>query len=213
MTRTTVSYQSTVNKQTFTPSLRQADLQDWLCEQAKISSLLLAHAIDGVIWGQLDNGELLTSHRVAPEISPELRIETLQQLRLFNEHYEVKLWRVGNEWQAIRISDTEDKSAVAIDEQQLLWGTHAKPSAHGFIELEDGAQGLRHVIPPFEDNKPLLEIIQHRKGDLGLRADKAKPLTRVCLKVRHYLTENDLGVNTITISRLLGLGVEHYGQK
>ena len=179
-------------------------LEAWICQQATILSWILAHALDGVIWGWANKDELHLSHDVAPKISPPLLDETLQQLRLFNPDYEVKLWRVGDEWKAIRITDVEDTDAAAIDEKQLLWGTHATPLENGFIGLEDGSQGLHHIVPPFEGSEQLA-------GKLGLRSDQN--LKRVYLSMRHYLTEDHLGVNSITLSRLTGLGVISYEQK
>lgn len=176
-------------------------LETWLCQQSMPYCYLLAHAIDGVIWGKVDAQRIYTSHDVAPAVSPPLRLETLQQLRLFNADYEVRLWRAGDEWQAIRITDVADPAAVAISERQLLTGTDAEQLENDFVSLRDGAQGLRYIIPPFEGSKML-------SGELGLDEPQSKP-KRACLAVRHYLTEDELGVNSITISRLIGLEVTH----
>ncbi len=192
---------------TFDP---QASLSDWLCAQATTTSWLLAHSTEGVIWGRVTPQELHTSHDVAPNISPALRPTALHTLRLFNPDYEVRLWRAGDEWQAMRINDMEDESAAAIDEYHLLWGTHAEPRNAGFIRLEDGAQGLRHVVPPFAGSGDFV-------GPLGLRRvtreDQHLPRRRAHLHVRHYLTEDDIGVNRVTLSRLVAIGVSHYEQK
>lgn len=185
----------------------QADLTKWLRVQATTTSWLLAHAADGVIWGWATADELHTSHEVASDISPELRLSTLQTLRLFNPDYEVRLWREGDAWHALHISDIADENAAAIDEYHLLWGTHAEGRDAGFIRLEDGAQGLRHVIPPFAGSENLV-------GRLGLRSDTSRgdTLTRAHLLIRHYLTADTIGVNRITLSRLVTIGVSHYEQ-
>lgn len=181
-------------------------LQDWLRQQAKVESWLLAHAIDGVIWGRVNESHLVTSHEVAATVSPPLRLETLQQLRLFNPAYEVRLWRdqTTDQWWTRKIEEGSPAAlkVEAFDEQQLLWGTYATSLSDGFVLLEDGAQGLRHVIPPFPGSEQL-------NGELGARTDEA--IRRVHLKVRHYLTEDALGVNLVTMSRLTGMGIEHYG--
>lgn len=196
-------------------------LEAWICQQATTPSWMLAHALDGVIWGWANSDELHTSHEVAPKISPPLLDETLQQLRLFNPDYEVKLWRVGDEWKAIRITDVEDTDAAAIDEQQLLWGTQAKLLSEDFMCMKDGSQGLMHVMPlypPFEASEALKEaLIQQWETNpdeylyMGTRSEK--DLHRMCLKLRHYLSEDNIGVNSITLSRLTGIGVVSYEQK
>jgi len=183
------------------PLSLNGSLEGWLQAQAVEPSWLLAHAIDGVIWGWVGDSELRTSHEVAPISSPPLRVETLQQMRLFNPKYEVRLWRDGPDWHAIRISDTEHPAAASVDEQQLLWGTHAEQLAGGFIRLEDGAQGLVHIVPPFAGSETV-------EGRLGMPTDES--LSRIYLAVRHYLTEDALGVNSITLSRLVHLGVQTY---
>lgn len=195
-------------------------LEDWICQQSGTTSWILAHAIDGVIWGWANVDELHTSHDVAPEISPPLRLETLQQLRLFNPDYEVKLLCSGNNWSAIHITDAEDVDAAAIDEQQLLWGTQAMLLSEDFMILKDGSQGLMHVMPlypPFDTSKDLKdELTRQWETDpddylyFGTRSENQ--LHRMCLKLRHYLTEDNLGVNSITVSRLTGIGVVYYEQ-
>jgi CRISPR-associated protein (TIGR03984 family) len=174
---------------------QKENFKEWLKAQATAPMYILAHALDGVIWGWVTQDGILTSR----EVSPPLKIETLLQLRLFNADCEIRLWHVGEDWRAVKTTDEEDTSAAAIDEPQLLWGTHATRGANTFTQLEDGSQGLIHAVP----------LEQSLDGNLGLR-DK-KTLQRVCLHVRHYLTEDAMGVNSVTISRLLGLGVENYG--
>src|SRR5437879_2621870 len=75
--------------------------RDWLQQQARDCGLkyLLAHADDGVIWGRLDGEVLRIARDVAgqnPEAlacSPPLRVETLQQARLFGKLAELLVWR------------------------------------------------------------------------------------------------------------------------
>jgi CRISPR-associated protein (TIGR03984 family) len=173
-----------------------SDMKDWLQAQAIQYNLrwLLAHADDGVIWGELRNRQLVTSDSVAPEVSPPLRTETLQQARLFAEHAELLLWRDGdNQWHARLIRDAvEGETPVftdAIDEPQLLWGTHGEHRS-GFTMLRDGAQGLRHAVP--------MEL------PLG-KNNETDPLR---LWVRHYLQEDQNGFTHIVVSRLLDLRQE-----
>lgn len=169
------------------PSEIGDDLKAWVIENAKDGDLLLVHADDGVIWGQKREGKLQTSHDVKPEVSPPLRLVTLQELRLFNDKHEIKLWCVGDNIHYRKVSDNND--GVSFDEDHLLWGTRATEK-DGFLCLSDG-EGLRQIIPNTEN----------------LEAKNIQEDKRLCLKVRHYLQENDKGVNSIATSRLVKLGV------
>jgi CRISPR-associated protein (TIGR03984 family) len=172
------------------------NVKDWLQSQAIKYELewLLAHADDGVIWGKVENRSLLTSDTVAPEVSPPLRAETLQQARLFAGNAELLLWRDGdNQWQARLIRQPADGETPtftdAIDEPQLLWGTHGE-HRNGFTLLRDGAQGLRHAVP--------------KKLPLGPNYETNPPV----LWVRHYLHDDENGFTRIVASRLVDLKEE-----
>jgi CRISPR-associated protein (TIGR03984 family) len=172
------------------------EVREWLQAQANQYRLkwLLAHADDGVIWGELRDGRLVTSDSVASVVSPPLRAETLQQARLFSEDAELLLWRDGdNRWHARFIRQPLDGETPtfteAIDEPQMLWGTHGE-HRNGFTLLRDGAQGLCHAVPmelPLGENQ------------------KANPPR---LWVRHYLQEDDNGFARIVASRLVKLSEE-----
>jgi CRISPR-associated protein (TIGR03984 family) len=173
-----------------------SNVKDWLRSRAVKYELkwLLAHADDGVIWGKVENRSLLTSDTVAPEVSPPLRAETLQQARLFAEHAELLLWRDGdNLWHARLIRRPADGETPmftdAIDEPQLLWGTHGE-HRDNFTLLRDGAQGLRHAVP--------MEL------PLGQNDETEPPR----LLVRHYFQDDDNGFTRIVASRLVELKQE-----
>lgn len=164
---------------------------------------LLAHADDGINWGSvlLDDagGALVTSRdaldeflagapagarqraeaEIARDACPPLRAQTLQQLRLFNAHAELLLWRVGDgsfRNRTIR-NQTQDTAANWLDcydERQLVWGTHGIDLRNGFTLLRDGAQGLRHAVPR------QLEI-----------DGNGKLTTPPRLLVRHYLAKDE----------------------
>jgi CRISPR-associated protein (TIGR03984 family) len=173
------------------------NVADWLQAQAVAHDLqwLLAHADDGVIWGKLDDkGKLLISHSVAPDVSPPLRTETLQQARLFSEAGELLLWHDGeNLWHARLIHPPTNGETPtlteAVDEMWILWGTHGEHCS-GFTLVRDGAQGLRHAIP--------MELPLNTKQEVELPR----------LWVRHYLQEDGNGFTRIVASRLLGLRME-----
>jgi CRISPR-associated protein (TIGR03984 family) len=176
-------------------------LAAWLAAAAKTHRLrwLLAHLDDGVVWGrwEADQGLLTSRQAAAGDLQaapwcPELRPATLQQARLFAAHAELMLWRDDSGgWCARLIRDLAPGEAVAagtpawdhaFDEQQLLWGTGARPLADGFSFLTHGQQGLRHALP------------------YPLKLGKLKTQT---LTIRHYLTRD--GLAQVDASRLVSL--------
>lgn len=170
------------------------DVRDWLERQATTHNLrwLLAHADDGVIWGENRGGQLVTSDSVAPNISPALQAVTLQQGRLFSSEAELLLWRDGdNEWHARLIRPPRvgemPTFTETIDEPQILWGTDTQSLSNNFTLMSDGAQGLRHAVP---------FVVT------GQYDERTRPL-RLC--VRHYLKEEDRGFARIIASRLFDL--------
>jgi CRISPR-associated protein (TIGR03984 family) len=172
----------TVNAEPFPEAL---DPVAWLHEQAAQAAqgtLLLAHADDGVIWGKVVDGTLLTM----PQNTP-LRAETLQQARLFNAQGECYVWRDGDgKFYARIITDSEGAPIECFDEPQILWGDRAELVDHGFTMMSDGAQGLVHYVP--------IQVTKARAGKRPLR-----------LTVRHYLKQDDNGFVRVAYSRLVKL--------
>jgi CRISPR-associated protein (TIGR03984 family) len=175
-----------------------SDPSEWLQQQAAAGGFcwLLAHADDGVIWGRLDDGRLLTSHDAAlgdaeaAGVCPPLRASTLQQARVFGSAGELLLWRDGEGgWNARIIRDGGAGDLAqwkeAFDEPQLLWGTHGRQLLQGFTFLEHGAEGLRHAVP------------------LALPLGETGATTPPRLVVRHYL--DDVPFAQIAASRLVEL--------
>ena len=163
---------------------------------AKAGDVLLAHAEDGVVWGKAPvDGALVTSDKVAADISPRLRNETLWDARLFSQKREILIWRDGD-WCAREISETGVKEPAFTewyDEPQLLWGTHGEHVAQGaviFTRLRDGAQGLRHVFP----------------AKLNLADDGALTgNTKSAILMRHYLAKDEDAAR-VSASRLVAIG-------
>jgi CRISPR-associated protein (TIGR03984 family) len=173
-----------------------ADVRGWLRGQMNAERRwLLAHADDGVIWGRWDDGEIITSHDVAPGISPELRLVTLQQAFIFGERDEVRLWRDETGWLARRISDENDAEVFEPDEMQVLWGTEVLEwpegkEGKGFTHVrEKSQQGMDHVVP-----------VEVTTSQLNARQLK--------LRVRHFITEDlETGEAHIALSRLVSVEV------
>ena len=163
----------------------------WLEKHAKNYDLkyLLAHAEDGVIWGEfsLRNSQIITSGNLFSQFA-KLRSQTLQQCRIFGKNAEVMLWKVGHNWKARSIEDGHLSKDDYICEKQILWGTQAKEEhKKGFTLVSDGSQGLRHAVP--------LTGITFKGKDY-------RPLR---LQVRHYIDYDESGVARIYLSRLVNL--------
>jgi len=163
--------------------IKESFSQEWLEKQAQSDDILLAHALDGVIWGKIVGDKLVTS---AP-----LNTATLQEIRLFNDRREVHIWRNGDTWYQYKKDETGIEADDYIDESYILWGVTGSLRDDGFTTLEDGAQGLHHTVP----------IDASAVNNRHLRA---------CLLVRHYFGEDDMGVNFIAYSRLMGLSVKDF---
>jgi CRISPR-associated protein (TIGR03984 family) len=170
------------------------DLHNWLTGQATEYHLrwLLAQAEDGVIWGELrkdeQHGEMLALSCAAfPYSGLTLRWETLQQARLFGAMGELLLWPGPQGWQARLIHDDVGEQVDYLDEDHLLWGDHQSPGTtirDGFMQIAEGSQGIVHAPP--------------------IVAAPAET-RRAKLRVRHYLSEDEVGVVRIAVSRLVEL--------
>jgi CRISPR-associated protein (TIGR03984 family) len=176
-------------------------LRAWLTAQAKAHHLrwLLAHAEDGVIWGELRDGALITSDTAAKNdqtvsrFCPPLRVETLQTARLFAPTGELLLWRDGDQqWHCRVIRESADAPTLTeyFDEPHMLWGDYGRALEQGFVLMEDGKQGLRHVVP-----------LPNAAGN----HEKSRPLR---LWTRHYVQDDDNGFARISAGRLTDLKME-----
>jgi CRISPR-associated protein (TIGR03984 family) len=122
----------------------------WLLDLARTHnwSYALAHADDGVIWGELRNGGWVWSPSAFPGRSPlTFRAQTLRELRCFGERSELFVWRTGTGF-AGRIAEDGDGGSH-FDEAVLLWGTEPETRAErdGFLLMVHGQQGIRHMPP------------------------------------------------------------------
>lgn len=163
------------------------DPESWFVAQAQQRNLryFLAYANDGVLWGRIDGNGLHTSHGIAPA-SPPLRLSTLQQARLFGPVGELFVWRSDDGWCARFVTDVNENADDVIDEDQILWGDTVKKTQDSFTLVREGSQGMCHAVPISVTG----EQLKHHK----LR-----------LRVRHYITENEDGEASITLSRLVQL--------
>jgi len=167
-------------------------LRTWLVEQAKQYRLttLLAHADEGVIWGKVENGALVTADEVFEQMGfPSLNWQTLQQARLFGLEAELLLWRVDDQWQARLVKENEGQVVTFYDEFQMLWGTYWKGQAQGFTLVTDGGNRHRHA-PPINAPQEMFP------------GKNQRPLR---LQVRHYLAIAKDGLHRVMLSRLVNL--------
>jgi CRISPR-associated protein (TIGR03984 family) len=164
----------------------------WLARNAPQNApWLLAHADDGVIWGQRqDGGSFALSSQVKEfqqysAIAVPLRAETLQQVRVFGPGGELWVWRTADGFAARVIEDGATTEADALLGQYLLWGRGRQdPAASqaGFTLLREGQQGPCHA-------PPIAQL----------------PERRLALVVRHYLEFDEEDQARIAASRLVDL--------
>jgi CRISPR-associated protein (TIGR03984 family) len=164
------------------------DMKKWLENEAKIHGFrwLLAHALDGIIWGEEREDGLYLSNIL---FGPKLRIDTLQMARLFGETGELLIWKGDNGWQARILKDGKGRDKEYYDESQLLWGTKVEDRKNGFVLLHHGSEGLRHA-PPFVSEDDEL---------------------RLKLNIRHYINYDSDGQAYVDFSRLIS--IEAFNEK
>lgn len=123
------------------------EFAEWLNRQAARYALTcaLAFADDGVIWGHFDDAWKWSGGSFS--VSPPLRWNTLQQMRLFGKDAEVFVWRANGKWAGRVIVDGAGGEREFFDETQLLWGAKDGEEKDGFALMREGAQGLRHTPP------------------------------------------------------------------
>jgi CRISPR-associated protein (TIGR03984 family) len=178
---------------TVTPVPVDEPTTDWLKTQAgETTWQLLAFADDGLIWGQIEAGNLSLSSDTFPNISAAWRAQTLQEARLFNSSEQIHLWSSDDGWQARRISDGVGDHTDYYDEPQILWGDTFQEEKAGFTRVSDGSLGFQHAVPLAVDKA---------KFD-----NKRRPLRLI---VRHYLSADDeTGAVAVTLSRLIKVEVK-----
>jgi len=175
------------------------DVVGWLAQQGAAQGCrwLLAHAYDGVIWGEWRADGLHQSGSAFGTVSPLLNPETLLEARVFGPSGELHIWRTETGWRARCIQDGRGaEQRKRFDEPHLLWGTElaVEPSqavVDGFVLVQEGEEGLRHAPPlgqAFADT-----------------ANEQSAWRRPTLTVRHYIDYDADGQASIAFSRLMSL--------
>ncbi len=175
----------------------------WIKEQSPNldEATLLAYASDGVIWGEVENGQL----HLAPPPSPAWEPDHLLEVWLFNPGEAWHLWRdEQTQWRGWYLKEQGGNSQQAMcqyyDEPYLLWGTHYEGKENGFTVVSEGERGLRQAVPlqvapsSFQDgHHPLCLWMRHYVG----------------MEIHHYSETNRYNVLHLTLlSRPLRLGID-----
>lgn len=157
----------------------------------------LAHSDDGVTWGRFDGeaGRWRLGHDAVPEVSPPIRPEALQELRLFGDGGEALIWRSDEGLRGRLLEDARGDSPRdeadplrPSDELRMVRGDHRirEDVGGGFTRVTDGT-GAEQVLPVALDEA---QLRQHK----------------VRLHVRHYWAQNaDDGTVRIAVTRLVKL--------
>lgn len=171
------------------PPSFESDVKGWIEAQAEQYGLrwFLAHALDGIIWGEVRDNELC----ISPLFSADLRASTLRVARLFGEPGELQIWWNYGEWKARIVEDGKiaGDDIDCFDERYYLWGTDIESAENGFLLLKHGKEGLRHA-PPME-------------------AGATPPLW---LTIRHYIATDEDNQAYIECSRLVTLNSNTTGE-
>lgn len=163
--------------------------QTWLLHNANIYQVpwLLAHADNGVIWGNVEAEALVLSNTP----SPAFNLDYLQQLWLFGEKAELYIWRHQTGFKGRLITEVATDEEDCLREDYLLWGTHLEREQPPFSLVTEGQHGLKQMLP------------------LSLQATETRLTARVYLTLHHYLKDDEDGQAYIKLSRLVRL---HQGE-
>lgn len=125
-------------------ALRESLQHAWGDDQG----VLLGHAWDGVLWGQIHQGRLSLAADALPDRCPRLRPETLTDLRLFAPDRELRVWRVADSLRACLLVEQNGEAFVAFQDghYQLIRSPGNAPSDAEFVPLRGLAGQLHH--PP-----------------------------------------------------------------
>lgn len=182
----------------------------WLVEQAmqffseaelseQKPGIALIHADDGVLWGRLEKGRLVTASY--KDWVPVLRTPTIQQCRLFGKRGELFIWREAEGVWRGRLVIDEDAAYVTLKEKHILWGNLAGAPVNGFTPIYERDSGQRQVVP----------LLVSAKG-FGAASGNSADEQRVVLTICHYLSEDEDGQMFVYCSRLQSLAVSRIAE-
>ncbi len=164
------------------------DPAEWFLKQPAVGddAWLLAYADDGVIWGKIENKQLVQACQVFGDTFPRLEATTLHKAHFFGSGAEVRVFRHGDKFRAIRLQEENDPAAASYTRSYYLWGDHPIKTKGNWSWLEDGQLGIFQALP--------LAYPPTAKG------------REFQLWVRYYLQfEEGHGQASVAASRLVGL--------
>ncbi|HRK74815.1 MAG TPA: CRISPR-associated protein Csx19 [Rhodothermales bacterium] len=135
----------------------------WLNQKANGYQYLLAFCDEGVIWGRVEEDKIVFPKKSVQPLFLDL---TLQEVRLFGKNGELYLWKTEDGFHArsihIKKTDEDPTWSYQHNEQYYLWGHKVQDIENGFTCLQEGKQGMRHVVPiQVKDSQDLKLVVRH----------------------------------------------------
>lgn len=129
---------------------REVPLETWLSDTWGDAppGVLLAHALDGVIWGWCQGRRLRTAERRHGDPWPPLRWETVTSLRVFSHDVELRVWHDSDGLvHARRLSERDGgRFIAALDRTYVLLGKDVAQH-DGAFDVRRSPRGERHAVP------------------------------------------------------------------
>jgi CRISPR-associated protein (TIGR03984 family) len=172
------------------------DSGEWLANRAAgfstsgQSVFALIHMDDGVLWGRVENGQVITPP--SNDWTPQLRSRTIQQCRVFGTKGELFIWReADNTWRGREVIEDDDFTDEPIRESQILFGDR----------VDTDKERSQNLLPTFT---PIIEVTTGIRQIVPITVTPAdfQNRWRVTLSVLHYLSEDGEGQTRILCSRL-----------
>ena len=164
---------------------------------------LLSHHDDGIVWGRIKpaaNGYELVTSDFSGSPSPDFRLITLQECRLFSARGELFLWLQDGKLRSRLVLDEAGEGAEPCDyydEKQVLWGVYRDDLSNDDFTVVYEGQGLRHAVP-----------LKTTDADFSAAQDENKRTRPLRLTMRHYLAYDKEGCAYVSLSRLVTLDKE-----
>jgi CRISPR-associated protein (TIGR03984 family) len=149
-------------------------------------NFMIAYTDDALLWGRWENSELILSSTLSMDFVKltELKDYSIQEIHVFGETGELRLWRENNHFTQCAIMDgslSSQPPPEIFEENYLLWG-ECENTKNGFSWMREGQQDLLHILP--------IEVSNGAKA---------------VIRVRHYVEYDGEGQARIAFSRLVNL--------
>ncbi len=151
------------------------DIFEFLKEKFPFNGLLIAWTDAGIYWGYKENGNYdFYQKHWKDAISKKLIF-----LRIFNSESEIYIWKRQNSHSQKKYfcrirKDNEGEIVKAVDAQQIVWGTYAKPLDEVFYKIEE-ARNIEIIVPNRDEKLQSLELSNINKSN------------RLALLTRNYI--------------------------